>query len=266
MTAPSSQTIVLITGTNRGVGRALAETYLARPAHTLVALVRNPNSETSQSILSYSAASGSRAILVPYNAEDTSSASTAISTLATQHPQIAHLDLVIANAGSNTHMGPSLAVDAKTYLTHYTINALAPLLLFSATIPLMQKAFSPKFFALSSATGSLQLMNSSNMRFDRSGKPRGGALPYTSAKCALNHLIMKLDIEYPDIVVGLFTPGPTKTGFTGGRVNWDLVLNAIEVGPVAEGLISQFDDFVKATGEEGNTFVLRDWKGDIIPW
>lgn len=39
--------IVLITGANRGIGKGLLEKYLARPNHTVIGTVRDPDHESS---------------------------------------------------------------------------------------------------------------------------------------------------------------------------------------------------------------------------
>lgn len=75
--------------------------------------------------------------------------------------------------------------------------------------------------------------------------------------------MVKLDIEHPDVSVGLFTPGPTKTGFGGEKVNWDLVVGAMDVEPVVEGLVGQIDALEK---QQVGELKLKDWSGKVIPW
>jgi len=261
----TSKTVVLITGANRGIGRGLADTYLSRPNHTVIALVRDTTSVTSQSLLRESASHGqdSQAILITYDASDANSADAAISDLRAQHPEVTQIDTIIANAGYMDYSGPSLDASREIYIEHLTTNALAPLFLLKATLPLLSRSPTPKLIAISSAVGSIAFTGSHNANFDTKGNRRGSALPYGAAKCALNYIMVKLDIEHPDVAVGLFTPGPTMTGFGGERVKWDLVPGAMYIEPVVEGLMRQFDGLKK---QKVGDLRLKDWSGKEIAW
>lgn len=78
----------------------------------------------------------------------------------------------------------------------------------------------------------------------------------------------KLSREYPEIAVGLFTPGPTKTGFGGGGVNWDGIKGVQGVEEVVAGLVGSFDAVGEQQGkEEGEEkLALRDWRGVKLEW
>lgn len=273
-TTPAQQKVYLITGANRGIGRALAETYLARPSHTVVSLVRDPSNETSQSLLTHSSAANSKAILIPYDASNLGAASTALTNLNTHCPEIKHIDVLIANAGMQAYAGSSVAAPTSTFLEHYIANTLGPLELFQTFLPLLRAApeHSPstqpgvhgKFIAISSAGGSTTTISQPHMRFGTDGKPRGGALPYGQSKAALNHIMVKLDMEIQDVVVGLYTPGPTKTGLGGGNVKWETIPGVQELDTVAEGLVREFDAVSKVTGD--NKLALKDWSGKMFGW
>ncbi|KAF5717631.1 ketoreductase [Fusarium globosum] len=60
----SQATYVLITGCNRGIGRGLFETYIARTDHVVVAAVRDPTAESSKELLNVTKGTNSRCILV----------------------------------------------------------------------------------------------------------------------------------------------------------------------------------------------------------
>jgi len=108
-----------------GIGKALLETYLARPNHTLIAGVRDTNSSTSQSLLTLPHGPNSSVMLVRIDSASEADALTAISTL-----KVTHLDLVIANAGIADYGGSALDTPAEWMLSNYKINVVGPLLLF----------------------------------------------------------------------------------------------------------------------------------------
>jgi hypothetical protein len=58
-----TNTVCLISGANRGVGRGLVEALLSRPNTTIIAAVRNPNVAASQSLNSIAP----RRQLTPYH-------------------------------------------------------------------------------------------------------------------------------------------------------------------------------------------------------
>lgn len=80
-----------------GLGRALAEAYLSRPSHTVVAGVRDVNSAMAASLKDIPTAQDSSVMLVRLNS--TSDTDTHEAVEAMQAAGINHLDIVIANAG-----------------------------------------------------------------------------------------------------------------------------------------------------------------------
>lgn len=264
MTTPANTTI-LISGANGGIGRGLADAYLARPHHTVVALVRDTANETSQSLLSQPAGSGSRVVLISYDTSKVSAAESATEELSDHHLQITGIDLIIANAGVAAHFGPSLDVDPSVYLEHFTVNALEPLTLFKAAFPLLQKSAKPTFIAITSGGGSTTATLSKALTFDATGKPRPGSLPYTASKSASNHMMARLSVEHADNMrFGLFTPGPTKTGLGGPSFDWSIVPNISPMEKVVDGLIKQFDELM--VGGQEQVLKLKNFDGRVFPW
>lgn len=73
-------------------------------------------------------------------------------------------------------------------LTHYHINTLAPLALFQATFPLLEKSAEPTFAVVSSNAGSTSLIPEITVSV-------GG---YSQSKAAVNHIFAKLASEHPN--------------------------------------------------------------------
>ncbi|KAK4947670.1 hypothetical protein LTR10_013616 [Elasticomyces elasticus] len=252
-------TIYLITGANRGIGRGLTELILQRPDTTVIALVRDPEDETTKS-LAASIPDAKRLLIIPYDAKQPDSAAKAVSVLETTH-DIKHLDVVIANAGALLWHGPAIETPTDAIHESITVNTIGPLLLFRACLPLMQSSAAPKFIAISSAIGSTGQIP----KFAQSQ-----TLPYGISKAALNHTVRKLSVDHPEIVVGLLTPGPVLTDlmreFQAGfeeRVKKDpsLLKRFTPIGEVCNGLMTQIDDATKESSGE-----FRDWTGEVVPW
>ncbi|KAJ0415699.1 hypothetical protein BJY00DRAFT_304726 [Aspergillus carlsbadensis] len=154
----SDSTIVLITGVARGLGKALAEFYLARPNHTVLGTVRDPAAATAQALLSSStttAAAGSKLHLLKLSAThapDYTSLTASIKSL-----EITHLDIVIANSGISCSPTPLATIAPESLLTGYDVNTVGTLRLWQATRELLQKSKrGPKWVSMSSGAGSIE--------------------------------------------------------------------------------------------------------------
>jgi norsolorinic acid ketoreductase len=195
-----SHTTWLITGANRGVGRGLADVVLKRPDTTLVALVRDPEHETSKSLLAnQNGASNTQVLMLPYEATSKTSALDAVNKLKDTH-NITALDVVVANVGALASLGPVTSVQVEQINESMAVNCLSTIMLFQATLPLLQAARSqnegmdgahqPKFIAISSAIGSTTLIPK---------YMHAQQIAYGISKAALNHAMRKAFYENPDI-------------------------------------------------------------------
>jgi norsolorinic acid ketoreductase len=190
-TVDMPHTTYLISGANRGIGRGLAEIFLSRPDTTVVALVRDPSSETSQSLAAFKAGENSKAVVVQYDASLADSATSVINILQAKY-SITTLDIVIANSGFIGWRGPSITATTAEYISHFITNTIGPILLLQATLPLLKKSTSsPKFFAISSAIGSTALIPKMQ---------HVAVVPYGMSKAALNHAMLRLSVEHPDVI------------------------------------------------------------------
>ena len=69
---------------------------------------------------------------------------------------VKHIDVLVSNAGAVTSMGTALNTGAEDLQHHFQVNSIAPLMIFQAFWPLMQKSQQPKFVAVSSSVGSIE--------------------------------------------------------------------------------------------------------------
>ena len=248
--------IYLITGANRGIGRGVADIILSRPNNTLVALVRDPEDATAKSLKG--TAEGTKVIMHKYEASDYNAASTAIKVLEADH-HIASLDIVIANAGSIDWRGPSSEAPPDEIIKAMNINTIAPILLFNATLPLLKHSQNPKFFAISSAIGSIEMVPK---------LMHASVLPYGMSKAAMNHAFRKFAFEHPDIDVEMLTPGPVATDLMrkfrppGGIEEMKKRFpSLVDYEDSVKGLMKCID---KASKETTGSF--RNYAGETVPW
>jgi norsolorinic acid ketoreductase len=169
------------------------------PIRTVVALVRDPSHETSQSLDHLHKAEGSRLIVEKYDAPSTNPPFDAIKALESAH-NIQNLDVVMANSDIITQCRPVASAKVSELESHFRINAVAPILLFQATLPLLQKSPNPKFFTISSSAGSIATIP--DLPLD--------AVTYGMLKAAVNFAMRKLHFENPGVVVQPFCRGWVK--------------------------------------------------------
>ena len=185
----------LITGANRGIGLGLTESLLKRPDTTVVATVRNPSSSTS-AFSRIQPASGSKLVVVKIDSSAPADAQTAVSELQSQHG-ISKLDVVIANAGISEHYALAKETSLDETVRHNQINFIAPLALFQATLPLLERSTKPKFVGISTAIASIGKM----------GDIPFPATAYGSSKAALNYFLRKAHFENEKLIVYPLNPG-----------------------------------------------------------
>ncbi|KAF2177065.1 NAD(P)-binding protein [Zopfia rhizophila CBS 207.26] len=244
----SSTSTVLITGTNRGIGKGLVTTYLATPNTTVIATVRDPAHPTAQSLSSLPKASGSSLIIVRLDVSSAESITGAIETLKSTHG-ITALDVVIGNAGIADLTGPP---------------ALNPRLgapeLSRAVIPLLRASKAEgkgKFVLISSAGGSLTSMNI--------------IIPvaaYGASKALANFLIKWLALENEDVLIWAMHPGMVvtdmgKNGFEALKEKGiDVTQYVISVEDSTRGIKNVIDD--AAAEKTSGKFIAYD--GSELPW
>ncbi|KAL4886186.1 hypothetical protein BJY04DRAFT_178589 [Aspergillus karnatakaensis] len=151
-----SETIVLITGVGRGLGKAFLETYLSRPNHTVIGTVRDVSSAT-QALNSLPKASGSKLLLLQLEVTNPEHYPKLASSI--EEAGIKHLDIVIANSGVSPPSQPLAEVSLETITGTFDINAVGVLRLFQTVKHLLDNSPSgnPKWMTVGSLAGSLAI-------------------------------------------------------------------------------------------------------------
>lgn len=232
-----------------GIGKGIIASLLLRPNATVIAAIRDLSN--SSDISSLPAGSGSKLIIVKVDATSPVDASAAIESLKSQG--ITHIDVLIANSGLLDQWGPVSKVDAQDLRNHIEVNTIAPILLFQAAFPLLEKSANPKFFVVSTNIASLELMPHIPLP----------TIAYGMSKAAINYAVKKIHHENPSISAVVLHPGWVQTRM--GQHAADLA--GVDEVPVTieqsvNGLLEQID----VTSKETLSGKFVGFDGNIIPW
>ncbi|KAJ5614882.1 Short-chain dehydrogenase/reductase SDR [Penicillium herquei] len=192
---------ILISGTNKGIGRALVEKYLTRDNVTVVASVRNPTSPDAVSLSTLPTGHGSRVIVVKIDAVSDTDAKEVVASLASQG--VSSLDIVIANAGviSDDEFKTVADAEISDIQNNLNVNTVGPIRLFQATLPLLLNSSSPRFVLMSSLMGTISGIQDIPLKI----------ASYGASKAAANFLVRKINYEQEKIATLAIHPGAVKT-------------------------------------------------------
>ncbi|KAI1151050.1 hypothetical protein F4825DRAFT_376468 [Nemania diffusa] len=251
---PKTPTTVLITGANKGHGKALATRFLLQPNTVVICAVRNPTDATSQSLSQLSLGTGSQLIIVKIDSTVDSDAQDAVKLIQNEHG-IAKLDIVIANAGYGTVYGDLSQVEPDDVRRSVEVNAIGPLCLFKATRALLEAGQRPRFVLIGTPIASIGAMEDSPWPM----------AAYGMSKAAAHYLTRKVHCESPSITGFVVDPGfmQTDTGNTGAR-HFGYKEAFVPVDVAADFTFSQI---VNATREKtSGRFVTIDEKKEFNEW
>ncbi|KAL6862026.1 NAD(P)-binding protein [Trichoderma novae-zelandiae] len=194
-----SQTFVLITGGNRGLGLGLVRTFLSQPHHTVISANRDPEHSTSKALFDLPKGEGSNLIVVKYDAGIEQDAFEAMKELKDKHG-IDTLDIVIANAGMVKSYPLVKDVKRAEIQQHIDVNAYAVVTLYQATRELLQKSTKKPVFA-TVGSGSASLGN----------QPPIPNAAYGPSKLLVNWYGVRINAEEEWLNAFVLEPGFTQT-------------------------------------------------------
>ncbi|KAL3457158.1 hypothetical protein BJX64DRAFT_269364 [Aspergillus heterothallicus] len=251
-----SSSVWVVTGANRGIGLGLVKELVARPSTTVIATVRND--EAAASLSSEPITPGPQSSLHILQLDFSTAVSPEVirERVAAAAPSVDHIDVLINNAGCSTFMNTAIETTADDLRTCFEVNSIAPLLVFQALWPLLQKATgSPKYISISSSVGSIS----------RQERVPGGA--YGPSKAANNWLTMALHLQHEasGLISIALQPGWVQTdmGNTAAK-DWNYAPGPPEtVDNSVKGILTIIDG---ATREKASGKFLN-YAGDMeIPW
>lgn len=196
-------TIFVVTGANRGLGLGLMKALLKRTNTTVIATVRTADAAASFETDDISLGEGSAyhvAVLDFTTAPSPDDVHAAISKAS--GVSFDYIDVLINNAGMCPTLAPAAQTSPSDLRAAYETNTIAPLMVFQALWPLLQKASSaPKLVMMSSSVGSIGAQEPFP----------GGA--YGPSKAALNWLTRALHLqnEAQGLVAFALHPGWVQT-------------------------------------------------------
>jgi len=165
----------LISGANRGIGLELSRRLLARGDH-VTSSVRNE--EARAGLLAKLAPQNAQADTLVFDTRDEEAIRAAARTVSKP------IDVLVANAGAYWPDRQSmLDMDFDGALDLFSVNALGPLRVAQAFLPLLLRATNPRIVFVSSVLGSMALEGSFN-------------IAYRAAKAALNKIVQASHWEF----------------------------------------------------------------------
>jgi len=236
---PSHASRVLITGASRGLGLEFARQWLAE-GHQVIALARNPDASPGLRQLQAEHDQNLQVFACDV-ADDEAVGRTAVAV----RSQSAALDLVVNNAGRfQERRGTVDNMDFDNALRTFNVNALGPLRVSRAFIPLLRRGFEPKLVHITSLMGSIADNRS------------GGAYAYRMSKAALNMASRNLAIELQEYGIPsvVLHPGWVQTEMGGPSATLSVEESVRGLRQVIAGL----------KPEDSGRFL--NWKGEECPW
>lgn len=209
---------VLITGANRGIGLALAKTYVSA-GWRVFAACRAP-----QKAAELAALGAENLQIVPLDVGSEASAEQAAKLVATQTQG---LDVLINNAAIGGGLDDHLAtLDIGLMQQALDINVLGPLRTTRAFVGLLKKSASPKVINISSGLGCVGVREDSS------------SIAYGSSKAALNYVTrcLAIDLASENIIVTAINPGWVRTDMGGPNAPLLPEKSAADIAKVAQGL------------------------------
>ncbi|KAI6807953.1 hypothetical protein KC367_g5642 [Hortaea werneckii] len=250
--AHDDNTIYLITGANRGIGLGFVRELLSRPNTTVIATMRSL-SQAAGGLNKLPVATNSYLIPITIDCLSDQSPHDAVHELQ-QDYNIDRLDVIIANAGIEKWFGPIGQAPLDELRDHFEVNSVAPVALFQATLPLLQRSrHPPKFIPISSRLGSMTEIE----------KVKNPAAVYGASKAMLNYLTCRMHFENPELIAFPMSPGFVQTdmGNAGARKG-GLEKAYLTVEQSVTGMLKTID---KATREEHGA-TLQSWDGTRFEW
>ena len=232
----SKQLIVLITGANRGIGLALARTYLQR-GDRVIAACRLPTKSPELQALKETYRDD--VFLARMDVDIDLSVQTAAEDIAAHLPRI---DVLINNAG----IAPGRGTDGLEALEFghlrdaFETNAIGPLRITRALLGLLGKSSAPRVVNISSGAGSISRKANETFTY-----------AYSASKAALNMLTRIMATEYKErgICIVAMSPGWVRTDMGGGEAELDADEVSREIATAVDGLtIGQTSEWLDRQG------------------
>jgi NAD(P)-dependent dehydrogenase (short-subunit alcohol dehydrogenase family) len=256
----ATESVALVTGSNRGIGLALVQ-ELAAGGWKVIATCRDPAdaAELQKLRVQYP-----KVVIEKLDVADNA----AIDALAKKY-QREPIDLLINNAGIvGSYQQETLAnFDAGNFQQVLRVNAYAPMRISSVFLPNIEAGRQKKIVAVTSLLGSIGLVQQSAERARKSATAAparpGDTYFYRMSKAALNMgmRVMQNEVAAKGISVGILSPGIVATDARAGRDNGPPPPNLLTPEQSAKALM-------KLIGELNpqNAGRYLEYTNEELPW
>ncbi|KAI2601978.1 hypothetical protein GGR54DRAFT_654900 [Hypoxylon sp. NC1633] len=259
-----SPTVVLITGTTRGIGKGLLELYLAKPNHVVISANRDPDLPASRALLNLTTADNTTHILVKIDAADPNDPANAVEKLWSLG--IDHVDIVIANAGIGLSWPKVSEVETDEIQKHIEVNVYGFLRLYQAFLPVLKRSEKPTWVTIGSCAAWLTMTYPCG-RWRLSDDTRD-MIPMQNAAYAPTKLVVHwytkaIHIEEPLICAFPIDPGWAQTDLGNrGAEAFGLKEATVPVSASAAGIVKVID----AAERETHGGKMWAYDGRQVPW
>ncbi|KAK6462837.1 hypothetical protein DFJ63DRAFT_313966 [Scheffersomyces coipomensis] len=229
-----------ITGANRGIGFEITKYLLAsNPDHKIIATARDASKATALKALS------KNVIVFPLDLGDQKTIDAIPSEL--EKINIDTIDVFISNAGISDSYYTVLECSKETWLEHYEINALAPILIFQQVYKALSKSSIKKAIFVSSGIGSLTRYIPSPVS------------AYAQSKAALNFSVIELSAELKSegFTIAAISPGVVSTDM-GAYAQTKFNVKLPEFAPILSSLTITPEESGTAVGKVAETLSEED--------
>lgn len=256
MAEDKNNTVYVVTGANRGLGLGLVKALLSRSNTTVIATVR---SQHAAETLREETATTDNGHLHIIELDFSKAIAPEVIRRRVDEVGVGHIDVLINNAGSVPPMVPAIQTTAEDLRATFETDTIAPLMVFQALWPLLQKslsasaASSPKLIMVSSSVGSIAEM-----------EPLAGGA-YGPSRAAKNWLTKALHQEHKDdgLIAIALHPGWVQT--RAGQLaadHWGFAEGPPEtVESSVAGMLEVIDT---ATMDMSGKFLTQ--KGEVLGW
>jgi len=235
-----SNSIALVTGANKGIGKEIARQLADRG---LTVYVGSRDAGRGQQAV---AEIGGDTRLLVLDVTDGES-------IAAAAEQVPSLDILVNNAGMMVDGATPPEADVDSFRRTYETNVFGVVAVTNAFLPALRRSAAPRIVNISSGTGSLTVSSSATSSFS----PGGGAA-YRSSKTALNALTLfyAQALAGEGFKVNALAPGLRRTD-----LNERAAASEGDPAEAAAGAVR-----LALLGDDGPTGEFRSWDLTEVPW